>query len=263
MHSGSQNQTNNTKTSRNILMTKPNSDFSSTIDYQLLLVEELKALKENVRPPVPNPAPLGLFAFGFTTALLQLRHTRIGGDDPADIDGVTIVVVGFGMFFGGFLQVVAGISEIRRNNLFGYTAFLLFGGLWMSIATMDIVQMLADAESNPKAITALLFLSGLFTFILWLCSFKMNKTLNLLFMLLATTLFLLSGGVYNETVDKVGGWFGIATSAVAYWLAAAELINEIYGEGKREIIPLGTFDRLGSARVQHHDIHADVEAPSE
>ncbi|KAL3909897.1 MAG: hypothetical protein SGILL_007907 [Bacillariaceae sp.] len=131
----------------------------------------------------------------------------------------------------------------------------------MSLGTIDIVQLLAHPDSdiaspNPNAVTALLFLSGLFTFVLWICSFKLNKTLNLLFFLLATTLFLLSGGVYNETVDKVGGWFGIATAAVAYWLAAAELMNEIHGEGKREIIPVGKFERR-SARI------VDVEAPAE
>jgi hypothetical protein len=191
------------------------SDSGSPVEYKVLL-EELKVLSNNVKPnPVPNPAPLGLFAFGFTTALLQLKHTGIE-DDGA---GVTAVVVGFAMFFGGFLQIVAGLCEIRRNNLFGYTAFLLFGGLWMSIGTFNIIQILADPDGNvaipsPKALTGMLFLSGLFTTILWICSFKLNKTLNLLLFLLATTLFLLSGGVYNETVDKVGGWFGILTSAV-------------------------------------------------
>mmetsp|Transcript_23109 Transcript_23109/g.42874 ORF Transcript_23109/g.42874 Transcript_23109/m.42874 type:complete len:246 (+) Transcript_23109:1177-1914(+) len=234
-------------------------------EYEVLL-EELKALNTNVKPPVPNPAPLGLFAFGFTTALLQLKHTGIAGDDPDDMGGVTAVVIGFAMFFGGFLQVVAGISEIRRNNLLGYTAFLLFGGLWMSIGTFEIIQMLAHPDSdvaspNPKAVSAMLSLAGLFTVVLWICSFKANKTLNLLFSLLFTTLFLLSGGVFDETVDRVAGWFGFATSAVAYWLAAAELFNAIHGEGEREIIPLGTFKLVRCARVQTHDV--DVEAPPE
>jgi len=234
------------------------------------LARELHAINDNVHVKVPNPAPLGLIAFGFTTALLQLKHTRIGGSLEEEMDGVSEVVLGFAMFFGGFLQVVAGLGEVRRNNLFGYTAFLLFGGLWMSIGTMDIVQLLANPENglagpNPKAVQAMLFLSGVFTFILWICSFKLNKTINLLFFLLATTLFLLSGGVRNETVDKIGGWFGLATSAVAYWLAAAELINEIVGEGK-EIIPLGKFPPLPKRRKVHHDDtahHGSAEKASE
>lgn len=206
------------------------------------ITKEMRALHSHLNPPVPNPAPLGLFAFGFTTALLQVKHTRLGGDDSEDMAGVQVMVLGFAMFFGGLLQVIAGLSEIRRNNVFGYTAFLLFGGLWMSLGTVDIVQLLAtDATSpNPKAAQTMLFLAGLFTFILWIMTFKLNVTLNLLFFLLATTLFLLSGGVQNEVVDKIGGWFGMATSAVAYWLAGVELFNDIHGQGK-EVIPLGHF----------------------
>lgn len=227
-------------------------------DKEERLLTELRALHSHINPPVPNPAPLGLFAFGFTTALLQIKHTRLGGDESDDINGVETMVLGFAMFFGGLLQIIAGLSEIRRNNVFGYTAFLLFGGLWMSLGTVDIVQLLAtDATPpNPKAVQTMLFLAGLFTFILWIMTFRLNATLNLLFFLLAATLFLLSGGVENETVDKVGGWFGLATSAVAYWLAGVELFNDIHGQGK-EVVPLGHF----SSNLFHG--HGGFQAPGQ
>lgn len=229
--------------------------FVPSTEYEQI-VKEMKALRSHINPPVPNPAPLGLFAFGFTTALLQIKHTRLGGDDPEDFDGVETLVLGFAMFFGGLLQIIAGLSEVRRNNVFGYTAFLLFGGLWMSLGTVDIIQLLAsDAQPpNPKASQTMLFLAGLFTFILWIMTFKLNATLNLLFFLLASTLFLLSGGVENELVDKVAGWFGMATSAVAYWLAGVELFNDIHGQGK-EIIPLGNFSS------NHFSAHGGFQAP--
>lgn len=235
------------------------------------LLAELRALHSHINPPVPNPAPLGLFAFGFTTALLQIKHTRLGGDESEDIAGVESIVLGFAMFFGGLLQIIAGLSEIRRNNVFGYTAFLLYGGLWMSIGTVDIVQRIAtnSAPPNPKAAETMLFLAALFSFILWIMTFKLNATLNLLFFLLSTTLFLLGGGVEHELVDKVGGWFGIVTSAVAYWLAGVELFNDIHGQGK-EVIPVGHFHsnlfrahggfqapgRIQAARLpsEHHNI---------
>ena len=113
----------------------------------------------------------------------------------------------------------------------------------MSVCTVDIVQLLAAgneiASPNPKAVQAMLCFAGIITVIFWICTFKLNKTLNLLFFLLSSTFFLLAGGVHNELVDKIGGWVGMATAGTAYWLAAAELFNDIIGEGKREIIPLG------------------------
>ena len=54
---------------------------------------------------VPNPAPLGLIGFGLTTALLQVKHARLGGEGDEDLEGIDAVVLGFAMFFGGLLQV--------------------------------------------------------------------------------------------------------------------------------------------------------------
>lgn len=207
------------------------------------MVEEMQALKPYIKPAVPNPAPLGLIGFGLTTALLQMKHTAIAGDEADDKDGVDALVLGFAMFFGGLIQALAGLGEIKRNNLFGYTAFCLYGAFWMSMGTVEIVQLVADdpPSVNSKAVQCMLFLVGLYTTILWICTFKMHLTINLLFGFLASTLYLLAGGVRNETVDKIGGYFGIITAGIAYWLAAVELINEILGEGK-EIIPLGHFN---------------------
>jgi len=59
-------------------------------------------------------------------------------------------------------QIIAGLSEIRRNNIFGYTAFCLYGGFWLSVGTVLIVQLLAtDAGNtpfNPLAMQAMLFM---------------------------------------------------------------------------------------------------------
>ena len=54
------------------------------------------------------------------------------------------------------------------------------------------------------------------------------------------TFFLLAAGVDNKVVDHVAGYFGLFTALVAFWLAGAELINDILGGGT-ELIPLGKF----------------------
>jgi succinate-acetate transporter protein len=69
------------------------------------IAESLKELSKEINPPVPNPAPLGLITFGLTTALLQVKHTRLGGDSSADMKGVDVEMMGFALFFGGLVQV--------------------------------------------------------------------------------------------------------------------------------------------------------------
>lgn len=113
----------------------------------------------------------------------------------------------------------------------------------MSIGTVEIVSLLATGGPpavSLKALHGALFMVSIFTYMLWILTFKLNKTIWSLFFLLGTTCMLLSFGVQNETVDIVGGYFGIATSFNAFWLAFAELVNDVIGEGK-EIIPLGQW----------------------
>lgn len=189
---------------------------------------------------VPNPAPLGLIGFGFTTFLLQIRGTEWVEDD--DKDDFDLVLLGFALFFGGLLQVIAGISEIQRNNLFGYTAFCLYGGFWMSIATIDIVKFLATGHTlatSPKALQTALSLLCLCSAMLWALTFKLNKTICVLFFLLTCTCGFLAAGVDQERVHRIGAYLGMITSANAFWLAFAELVNDVYGRGAVEVIPLG------------------------
>lgn len=114
----------------------------------------------------------------------------------------------------------------------------------MSLATIEIVSLLATGGPPPfnaKAAQAMLMMVSIFTYMLWIVTFKLNKTLCSLFGLLGTTCFLLSFGVQYKSVDIVGGYFGIVTSINAFWLAFAELVNDVIGEGK-EVIPLGHWN---------------------
>jgi len=134
-----------------------------------------------------------------------------------------------------------GLVEIKRNNVFGFTVFSAYGGFWLSLATAHIlIDDNTEVLFNAKAVQTMLVLMGIFTLVMWLCTFKMNMTINVLFFLLASTFFLLAGGVENETVDKAAGWLGMATAGTAYWLGAAELVNDVIGGGN-DIIPLGRF----------------------
>lgn len=96
---------------------KSHATESQNYRTSVAVANEIRRLASHVHPPVPNPAPLGLIAFGLTTALLQVKHTRLAGEE--ELDGVDNLVLGFALCFGGLIQLIAGISEIRRNNIFG------------------------------------------------------------------------------------------------------------------------------------------------
>ena len=68
--------------------------------------------------PSPAAAPLGLYGFALTTALLQGAKTQL-----TEPKGTTQLAVSFGFFFGGLAQFCAGLLEYQRRNTFGTVAF--------------------------------------------------------------------------------------------------------------------------------------------
>jgi uncharacterized protein len=157
------------------------------------------------------------------------------------------------------LQILAGQNEIKRNSLFGYTAFSVYGGFWMSVGIIKLASLLATdspAHVNPKAPEGMLFIMSIVSLMFWTLTFTMNKTICSLFGLLTVTFVFLAFGVRNETIDQIGGWFGVATASNALWLAYAELVNDMIGKG-REIIPLGQWKWLTEQKIAQDKSHSD------
>src|SRR5579864_3835574 len=74
--------------------------------------------------PVADPAPLGLAAFALTTFMLSGHNANFIPD---------LAWVGLALFYGGTVQLLAGMWEFRNRNVFGATAFSTYGGFWLSL----------------------------------------------------------------------------------------------------------------------------------
>src|SRR6266704_4923934 len=80
---------------------------------------------ERAAATVANPGPLGLSAFALTTFVLSAAN--------ANLIAAPNIVLGLALFYGGVVQLVAGIQEFRAGNTFGATAFCSYGGLWLAL----------------------------------------------------------------------------------------------------------------------------------
>lgn len=133
--------------------------YQSAFDYS----KEIKAVH---REQVANPAPLGLFAFGLTTALLQGPNTAIT-DEPT-----LFFVWSFAAFFGGLAQLLAGMWEFKRQNTFGATAFTSYGAFWMSMSIWGILiaaKVFQPAHAGFKMVLAIWYVFLSESTIIWLC----------------------------------------------------------------------------------------------
>jgi uncharacterized protein len=180
-----------------------------------------------------NPAPLGLIGFGMTTWMLSMINAGwFSGDSMG-------MVLALAFAFGGSAQVIAGIMELPRGNTFGTTAFISYGAFWWSFALF--VLFLHDKV--PTAFVGwYLFMWGLFTFYMWIGTFPAPRALQLVFLALWVTFFLLAAsewtgsGALHAALHLAGGYAGLLTAVFAIYLSAAEVINEQFG---RTVLPVG------------------------
>lgn len=186
---------------------------------------------------VANPGPLGLYAFGYTTALLQGYNTKWTEQ------GTNLWVYSFALFFGGLVQLLAGMWELWRNNVFGGTAFSCYGGFWLGYGIFGILesaQIFAAPTAYAHGTQMMLIIWGCLTFFFFLATLVINAALMTLFSSLVVTFFLLAAGeTGHPKLTKAGGYFGVWTAGVAWYIATAELLNSVY---RRTILPLGVVN---------------------
>ncbi len=183
-------------------------------------------------PKFANPAPLGLAAFGVTTIVLSSINAALL---PAD---ALAAVVPLAFAFGGVAQVITGVLEFKNGNTFGTVAFTAYGAfwLWYSMLVWTVGAGWIKAPSTT-GIAATLLMWGIFTFYLWICTFKSNKGIFATFLLLWLTFLVLAAADFGWGAGKkLGGILGLFTGGIALYVSFAEIFNATFD---REAIPLG------------------------
>ncbi len=184
--------------------------------------------------PQANPAALGLVGFGLTTVLLSLINAGVlpKGGEP--------VVIPLAIAFGGTIQIIAGILEVRLGNTFGMTAFLSYGAFWWWFALLLLLggNHVLDLSGAGTTIGACLILWGVFTLYLWIATFKLTRHLFFVFLTLWIAFFLLGFGALLDmpALHTAGGWAGLLCGLLAMYGSFAIVTNSVYG---KTVLPLG------------------------
>lgn len=188
-----------------------------------------------------DPAPLGLAAFALTTFVLSGHNATFIPD---------LIWIGLALFYGGLVQLLAGMWEFRNQNVFGATAFSTYGGFWMSLGIVVVLATVSKTFGEelkganlPNAVAWFLFAFLIFNTYMLLWSTQVSVAVFLVFLTLeATELLLVIGnfdaahGNPNSGWIHLGGWVGIATACVAWYASAAGVINGMKGT---QALPVG------------------------
>jgi len=178
---------------------------------------------------IANPAPLGLLGFGMTTVLLNLHN--------AEILPLSVVIVAMGFALGGAAQIIAGVMEFKKNNLFGATAFTAYGFFWWSLIFIWC-NPFANTAADPSSMGFYLLLWGIFTLFMSIGSLKHNRATQVVFFSLTLLFFLLSIGDFTgiALIGIIAGYVGIFCGSSAIYSSVAQIVNNEFG---KTVLPLG------------------------
>lgn len=200
-----------------------------------------EATEERGFSRVADPAPLGLAAFALTTFMLSGHNATFIPDG---------IWVGLAIFYGGLIQLLAGMWEFRNRNVFGATAFATYGGFWLSLGIFVVMtntqtafySVFQNKVELHNALAWFLLAFAIFNtyMLLWasrlnLATFAVFLALEITEILLVIGFFLVAHG-HSDFWLHAGGWAGIVTAAVAWYASAAGVVN---GMSPKPVVPVG------------------------
>jgi succinate-acetate transporter protein len=177
---------------------------------------------------IANPGPLGLLGFGMTTVMLNLHN--------AGIIPLSAVIVAMGFAMGGAAQIIAGVLEFKKNNLFGATAFTAYGFFWWSLIFIWC-NPFGNTAADPVSMGFYLLLWGIFTLFMSVGTLKHNMATRVVFFSLTLLFFMLAIGDFTESAGlrTLAGFEGIFCGLSAIYASVAQVVNNEFG---KVILPL-------------------------
>jgi len=178
-------------------------------------------------------APVGLFALSMTVGLeAAVTLSKLVDNSVEPAFAVPFAVYGF--WVGGFLQLLVGIFEATRNNIYGATAFTAFGCFWLANGLQFILTTYLDVPEAPelreKTPWGTLIKDAyitLFILVLFYQTLRMNRVGQLIIGWIAVWLVMTICAGWSDGFTWAKIISAIFLSMVSFYGFTAELTNEI------------------------------------
>lgn len=184
---------------------------------------------------VADPSALGLFGLAMVT--LVASSQKLGWTTG------TAFIIPWALFLGSFAQLFAAISDSKKNNVFGTTAFAGYAFFWMGIAMSWMIQYGLFGESMAQNVdTEQLGIAfvGYFIFSLYMtiAATQTNKVLFAIFVFI-DFLFIglsLSTILGSELGHHLAAYSELCIAILSFYGSAANVMNRQF---RRVILPIG------------------------
>jgi uncharacterized protein len=163
--------------------------------------------------------------------------------------------MGLALFYGGLVQLLAGMWEFKTGNTFGATVFSSYGGFWMSFAALfmncfGFIDPYLTTSGGPylddlnNDLGIYLLAWSFYSLLMAIAAHRSTVALVLLLWLVHMTFLMLCIGKFmggDLLLQRAGGAFGIVAALVAWYCALAAMLTEKTSFFR---LPLGELDPI-------------------
>jgi uncharacterized protein len=196
-----------------------------------MTTKTIDSISMNHSPVMPaEPAALGLI--GLAVAALVIGSGYLGLTSGIN----KLLMAPWVLFFGATAQIIAGLMDFKRNNVFGATVFSTYAMTMYAIAFTILFSIFGGVEFDITHYAFGLIAILIFSFIATVASLMTNKVLFSILIVVDIAVAGLIPHYLTGASPLIGGIFLMATSGLSFYAAASILLNSISG---KTILPLG------------------------
>jgi len=175
---------------------------------------------------------LAIGLFGLAVGALTLGVAQMGGIPDSNKVGTLVIA----LMFGGVVQILAGITDIRYHEQLGGTALTMYGFFWTTVCIAKLVSESTSFHIDMVLFAPINFVYAAFSLVMVYLTAYRNATLCVLHIVITITFsstFLARLDLIGETLP---GILHIVVGFMAFYHAVASLTQAFTGH---QMVPLG------------------------
>lgn len=193
-----------------------------------------------------NPTPIGYAAFA--TTLFVYSFYICGA--TVQVTASPAMAMGLALFYGGLIQLIAGIFELRIGNNFYALSFCSYAGFWFSLGALYVTgsfgfqAAMTDTTAINNALGVFFLAWTIFTLLMILASIRTNVLSVVFYFFLMVVYILLTAAYFlnaQNDLKRAAGAIGIFTAVIGWYKAFANFL--IRGDNAYFALPLFDISR--------------------
>lgn len=175
---------------------------------------------------------LAIGLFGLAVGALTLGVAQLGGIPESNKVGTLVIALAF----GGIVQILAGITDIRYHEQLGGTALTMYGFFWTTVCTAKLVSEGTAFHLDMVLYAPINMVYCAFSAVMIYLTAYRNTALCILHVIITFTFFVTSLARLDLLSELLPGIAHILVGLIAFYHAVASLTQAFTG---RQLVPLG------------------------